>query len=174
MASKSTTASGRKPAPSRGKAQNTEPKRDRDGSRLSSGILRETGQRRAIRRVVEQANGPLSVQDVLDAAQAEVPGLGIATVYRNLKTMVEEGFLAPIEIPGEPARYEPADKHHHHHFRCRTCDRVFDISGCSSRIDAEVPRGFEVDEHVLVLYGRCPQCATNPKSANSRNRRMRS
>lgn len=128
-------------------------------SQSSRGIVRETGQRRAIRRAVERANGPLSVQDVLDAAQAEVPGLGIATVYRNLKTMVEDGFLTPIEIPGEPARYEPADKHHHHHFRCRACDRVFDISGCSSRIDATVPPNFRVEEHVLVLYGRCPDCS---------------
>jgi Fur family ferric uptake transcriptional regulator len=109
---------------------------------------------------VERAAGPLSVQDVLDAAQTEVPGLGIATVYRNLKTMVEEGFLTPIEIPGEPARYEPADQHHHHHFRCRICDRVFDITGCSSRIDATVPPAFQVEEHFLVLYGRCPECAS--------------
>jgi Fur family ferric uptake transcriptional regulator len=173
MASRSTTGSGGSSRPRIG-ARKSAPKGTGGSPSVSRGGLRETGQRRAIRRVVERADGPLSVQDVLDAAQAEVPGLGIATVYRNLKTMVEEGFLTPIEIPGEPARYEPADKHHHHHFRCRTCDRVFDISGCSSRIDAEVPRGFEVDEHVLVLYGRCPQCATNAKSANSRNRRMRS
>jgi Fur family ferric uptake transcriptional regulator len=162
MASKSTSASSAKTKAVHSGSQKTSPKRRRDSSRLAGGIIRETGQRRAIRRAVERADGPLSVQDVLDAAQAEVPGLGIATVYRNLKTMVEEGFLAPIEIPGEPARYEPADKHHHHHFRCRTCDRVFDISGCSSRIDATVPPAFQVEEHVLVLYGRCPDCAAKP------------
>ena len=38
-------------------------------------------------------------------ASLEVPNLGIATVYRNIKTMVDQQELVPIELPGQPARY---------------------------------------------------------------------
>jgi hypothetical protein len=43
---------------------------------------RNTRQRSAIRDAIAQAERPLLPQEVLDAAQRAVPGLGIATVYR--------------------------------------------------------------------------------------------
>ena len=49
---------------------------------------RSTRQRTAIRDALEAAQRPLLPQEVLDAAQAQVPSLGIATVYRNLKQLV--------------------------------------------------------------------------------------
>ena len=52
---------------------------------------RNTRQRSAIRDAIAQAQRPLLPQEVLEAARTEVPGLGIATVYRNLKALVEEG-----------------------------------------------------------------------------------
>jgi Fur family ferric uptake transcriptional regulator len=59
---------------------------------------RKTRQRGAIRDAIAQADRPLLPQEVLEAAQHAVPSLGIATVYRNLKVLVEEGVLAPTEI----------------------------------------------------------------------------
>ena len=46
---------------------------------------RNTRQRSAIRDVIARAERPLLPQEVLDAAQTLVPGLGIATVYRNIR-----------------------------------------------------------------------------------------
>ena len=57
---------------------------------------RNTRQRSAIRDAIALADRPLLPQEVLEAAQHEVPGLGIATVYRNLKVLVEEGDLADL------------------------------------------------------------------------------
>ena len=54
---------------------------------------RNTRQRTAIRDAIALANRPLLAQEVLDAAQNQVPGLGIATVYRNIKSLVEEDVL---------------------------------------------------------------------------------
>ena len=47
-----------------------------------------------------------------------------------------------VYLPGEPARYEPAGKGHHHHFRCRGCDRLFEVTGCRPAAAARPPRGF--------------------------------
>ncbi len=120
---------------------------------------RNTRQRSAIRDAIAQADRPLLPQEVLDAAQQQVPGLGIATVYRNLKALVDEGELQPVNLPGENPRFELAGRHHHHHFQCRQCDRVFDVHACPGDLSALAPQGFTVEDHDLTLYGRCKDCA---------------
>lgn len=121
-------------------------------------VHRSTRQRQAIRQVFEEANRPLGPQEVLKAGQAYAPALGIATVYRTLKGLVEEGWLAAVELPGEPPRYETAGKKHHHHFRCRACVRVYEIKGCPPDLKRLTPRGFRLEGHEIVLYGLCTTC----------------
>ena len=124
----------------------------------SPAMERKTRQRQAIRRIFEEIDRPLSPQEVLPAAQSYAPGLGIATVYRNVKALVEEGWLESVSLPGEPPRYEVAGKRHHHHFRCRTCERVFEINGCYTNLLQLTPRGFRLEGHEVVLYGICVAC----------------
>ncbi|NIM20180.1 MAG: transcriptional repressor [Candidatus Latescibacteria bacterium] len=120
-------------------------------------MTRRTEQRSALRQALQEANRPLSAKELLRVARGVVAGLGIATVYRNIKILADEGWLVPVIIPGEPVRYEVAGKAHHHHFHCRLCDRVFDIPGCALGAD-RIPAGFELDEHEVVLYGKCADC----------------
>ncbi|GGM91206.1 transcriptional repressor [Thermus composti] len=118
---------------------------------------RSTKQRRAIREAFLEAGRPLSPQEVLSLARRKVPSLGLATVYRTLKGLVEEGFLTAVALPGEPPRYEPAGQGHHHHFLCRRCGRVYELSGCG--LKADLPPGFQAEGHEVTVYGRCPECA---------------
>jgi Fur family ferric uptake transcriptional regulator len=120
---------------------------------------RDTRQRRAIRKVLEASRRPLLPREVLVAAHRHAPTLGLATVYRNLKALVAEGVLVAVELPREPARYEPAGKGHHHHFRCQRCARLFEVTGCRARPAGRPPRGFVVESHEIVWYGRCASCA---------------
>ncbi|MDX2057190.1 MAG: transcriptional repressor [Gemmatimonadales bacterium] len=119
---------------------------------------RKTRQRAAIRAAFEAARRPLSPTEVLEIAQRDLDRLGIATVYRNLKAMVEDGSLAKVELPGEPDRYELAGLAHHHHFRCRSCERVFDVTGCVEGLRNLVPRRFRLEGHELTLVGQCGDC----------------
>lgn len=121
-------------------------------------ITRNTRQKTAIRDAFEEAGRPLSTGEVLDLAQSKVDGLGIATVYRNVKSLVDEGWLATVELPGETPRYEVAGKDHHHHFQCESCGRVFELHGCLPGLDKLAETGFSVKRHELVLYGSCPEC----------------
>jgi Fur family ferric uptake transcriptional regulator len=120
---------------------------------------RQTRQQAAIREAFLGSDRPLSPQEVFDDANTRVAGIGLATVYRHLKALVEDGWLVAVELPGQPPRYELGGKRHHHHFHCRACGRLFDIPGCPGRIGATAPRGFEVEDHEITLYGRCPECA---------------
>lgn len=121
--------------------------------------MRNTEQRTALRRVFMEADRPLSAQEVLQAARKMVAGLGIATVYRNLRMLVDEDWLATVGLPGEPDRYEVAGKAHHHHFHCRVCNRVFEVPECASDMKRITPDGFVLDGHDVVLYGKCRECA---------------
>jgi Fur family transcriptional regulator, ferric uptake regulator len=85
-------------------------------------------------------------------------GLGVATVYRSIAALLDEGWVASVELPGEPPRYERAGKEHHHHFRCTSCARVFDVAGCSDDLRDLVPRDFRLLGHVVTLYGVCGAC----------------
>jgi Fur family ferric uptake transcriptional regulator len=120
---------------------------------------RKTAQGDAIRAVIERAARPLTAQEVLELARAVVPRVGIATVYRNLKALLEDGWLKLVELPGDPSsRYERSHHGHHHHFQCHDCNRVFDIHGCPRGLDQITPAGFTVHSHELLLYGRCADC----------------
>lgn len=120
---------------------------------------RNTNQRKAIRDVFTETDRPLSTHEVLAAGQRHKPGLGIATVYRTIKLLLDEGWLTIVKLPGEPPRYEVAGKPHHHHFYCRHCDRVFEVLGNNALLNAVVPKGFRLEGHDLVLHGCCAECA---------------
>jgi Fur family ferric uptake transcriptional regulator len=130
---------------------------------------RKTEQRAAIRKVFKEQGRPLRVQEVFDYARELVPGLGIATVYRNLKALSEEGFLTAVEIPGEAACYELAGMSHHHHFRCRDCKRVFDVRRCPPSIGEMTPQGFTLESHEIILYGMCADCNQETPSPSQKD-----
>ena len=122
-------------------------------------MQRDTRQRRAVRTVFSESGRPLTPEEVLDGGQSLVPSLGIATVYRHIKALVEEEWLTTVELPGESPRYELSERPHHHHFVCRACDQAFDIDACPKDVEGMAPAGYVVEEHEVVLYGRCPACA---------------
>lgn len=122
---------------------------------------RRTNQREAIKSALTEAGRPLSPQEILTAARILAPGIGIATVYRAIKDLTEEEWLAAVEIPGEPARYERGGKPHHHHFHCRGCARVFEVDACPGQFARITPPGFVLEGHEILLRGLCPDCSGN-------------
>jgi Fur family ferric uptake transcriptional regulator len=126
---------------------------------------RSTRQNTAIRQAIAAAGRPLSPTEVLDEARRHVAAIGLATVYRNLKSLVDEGAIQVVTLPGEVARYEIAHHGHHHHFRCDACQRVFDVHACPGDLAGLAPPGFSVERHEITLYGLCSACrpASSPR-----------
>lgn len=123
-------------------------------------MQRDTSQRRAIRRALEAAGRPLGALEVLEASKAEAPGLGIATVYRNIKALLEADEISEVALPGEPPRYEAAGKDHHHHFRCERCEKVYELGGaCLPGLKNALPRGFRATAHEVLVHGVCAACS---------------
>jgi Fur family ferric uptake transcriptional regulator len=122
---------------------------------------RSTRQRRAITEVLTSANAPLTPLEILERAARQVPGLGLATVYRSLRLLLKQGLVSMVDIPGEPPRYEMTGRGHHHHFLCRTCGRVFEIARCVPEdVALLAPPSFQVESHEIILYGKCQDCSS--------------
>lgn len=132
---------------------------------------RSTRQRGAIQQVIAEAGRPLSPQEILALAQERVPNLGIATVYRNLKLLVDAQQLVVVELPGYSPRFEAVGQLPHHHFQCRDCDRVFDVPHAEGDSVHAVPRGFKVEHHELTLYGVCRDCGRSSRQREPRRQR---
>lgn len=87
-------------------------------------------------------------------ASLEVPNLGIATVYRNIKTMVDQQELVPIELPGQPARYTLPIHVKDYVFLCEKSDRAFFIDKTAINFELiEMDPSFHVTGHSVILYG---------------------
>lgn len=121
--------------------------------------IRNTKQKQAIRSAFTVADRPLSPEEALGFARRDVPQVSIATVYRNIGSLVEEGWLVRVDIPGQPARYEVSGKKHHHHFHCNDCGKVFELAGCDGVPRLKLPRGFRSSGHEFFLYGTCAECS---------------
>lgn len=124
-------------------------------------MQRHTRQRLAIESALGESGRPLSPTEILKAARTTVPSLNLATVYRTLRRLGQAGALTAIEMPGEAPRYKlhVEQAHHHHHFRCNNCRRVFCMEGCVEGLRQLLPQGFQMTDHEIVIYGLCPRCS---------------
>jgi len=122
-------------------------------------MKRQTNQRKAIVRVLDEAEQALSVEDVLERGRNLVASLNRATVYRNLRALTDGGMARRIVHPELGTLYEREGKPHHHHFHCRRCDRLFEVAGCALDVSGSAPAGFHTESHEVFLYGTCPACS---------------
>ena len=117
--------------------------------------LRATPQRRAMLECLEREDRPLSVEEIHEYSQKILPKIGLRTVYRNIRELVEAGQLLGVDYAGQPTRYERVTGRNRPHFICRKCDRSFYLEE-----DTELPvtytsGGFKVEWAEVILYGLC-------------------
>jgi Fur family ferric uptake transcriptional regulator len=111
---------------------------------------------------LQSAKGPISPPEIRERAAARVKGIGLATIYRTLKLLVDAQQVGVVNIAGAPPHFEIA-RAHHHHFWCEACERVFELEGCCGHFTEMTPPGFELSRHEVTLFGRCEACLRAPK-----------
>lgn len=140
-----------------------------NASRHGEGVvLRNTRQRRAIREALEQAGALLDAQELQRISAKAVPAIGIATVYRAIRSMLDAGEIVAVTIPGQQVRYKIPGKHHPHHFHCRLCGGNFAVKACIGNPESIAPAGFKADDHELILYGFCDRCSRRSRAGLTR------
>ncbi len=121
---------------------------------MNKKMFRDTKQRHAIKKAIESANRPVGPKEILTLASKEVPNLGIATVYRNIKTMVEQGELVTVDLPGQAPRYQPpAADRPPHLFICQKSDSVYNIDPDLKGFKLKLPDEFKVKDFQIIAFG---------------------
>jgi Fur family ferric uptake transcriptional regulator len=139
----------------------------RDGAAPELAALRSRGKRLTRQRrlvwdvLVAEGDEHLSAEAIVERVQAMMPGLHVATVYRNLETLVDEGLVRRTNLGRDRAYYEPAREHRHHHIVCERCGTVAhlhdDVLGkLPARIEAAT--GFELGDAEVTFFGTCSRC----------------
>ena len=133
-------------------------------SRLSDADQRYTRGRRRLVGVLRDGEGPMTIQQVLDADGH----LAQSSVYRNLAILEQVGAVTRIVTSDDFVRYELAEDltEHHHHLICSACGDVSDFSLAPSIEDdlegalrkAARRSRFEIRAHRLDLVGICDDC----------------
>jgi len=126
---------------------------------------RYTSRRRAIVDLLEAADRPRSIAELLD----DDPSLAQSSLYRNLVVLERAGVVRRILTNGDFARFELAEDltEHHHHLICSSCGSVGDFT-VPAALEADLVRAlrrvasrarFTADGHRLDLVGVCEDCA---------------
>jgi Fur family ferric uptake transcriptional regulator len=125
--------------------------------------LKVTSQRMFILETMYALREHVTAQEVFEVVNKQHPEIGFATVYRFLKKMTEFKFVTEVRMGGAPARYELTPASHHDHLSCTVCGCICEFENPAiEKLQGEVAEkfGFKLTNHVLELYGICPDCQT--------------
>jgi len=140
--------------------------------RLTSAGHRITVPRRAVMEVLQHSEVPLSIQEILRQGGQIHPGLGLVTVYRTMALLEEMGLARRVHRTNGCQGYLLASPGHRHALICQCCGRAVEFPG-EDDLEALIERveagtGYQVKDHLLQLFGLCPNCQREGRWKNPR------
>ncbi|MBV9230753.1 MAG: transcriptional repressor [Chloroflexi bacterium] len=121
---------------------------------------------RAVLDVLQASAQHPTALEVYEAVRKTRPRIGLATVYRILHQLTEQGLIK--ELGGsECSRYD-ARAFRHDHAICTECGALLDIPveiGVSNEALQAAARaaGIDLGSYEVRLYGRCSACGSLSK-----------
>ena len=129
---------------------------------LLAGVgVRPTSQRVIVLTELMAEQNDLTAQQLHQRLRSRGERLGLATVYRTLGLLAEEGVIDSLSHqPGELC-YRWCGEGHHHHLVCSSCHQVVELDECElepwlDRVSAA--HGFVTTGHRLEVSGLCGDC----------------
>jgi len=130
-----------------------------DRKALSSAGLRITRQRALILEIIRR--GHLDADEVYRQAREKQPRFSLATVYRTLRMLKEQGLVDELHFGEAHHHYEVKPPAEHHHLVCLGCGKIVEFEyKLSQRIKQDLARkqGFEVTGVEINMTGYCSKC----------------
>jgi Fur family ferric uptake transcriptional regulator len=129
--------------------------------RLTAAGERVTRQRLLVANALAAEGRRQTAEQLYRSLRRREPGIGRATVFRTLETLVDAGVARRLELDGHIYAYVACLPAHHHHIACTRCGRVEEIDEAyvtpiAQRLAHDM--GFEIDDARLDFYGRCATC----------------
>jgi Fur family transcriptional regulator, peroxide stress response regulator len=131
---------------------------------LAQGGLRTTPQRYAVMAFLIKQDGHPTAAEIFEAVNRLDPRSSRATIYNNLRDLVQAGLVREVAVEGRAARFD-AKGMRHHHFICDRCGNVEDVEWYDvPRPPAAVLGKRMLRECELIFRGLCTKCAPRPGS----------
>lgn len=124
--------------------------------------LKATPQRLCVLKILRKHEHP-NIDELYTQIKAEYPSISLATVYKNLATLREQGLVVEVNVPNHKTYYDIYETPHMH-IVCEKCGRIEDlgfevgdlgdfVGSCERKI------GANIDKIALVAYTReCAGC----------------
>ena len=123
-------------------------------------MTKYSSQREIIANIICGKGLHLCADEVLFLAKKINPRLGIATVYRNLNFLVEEGKISKFKDDAQGYIFD-SNNTKHYHFQCKTCGMLYDLPiKYNSNLDEIINKQLqlEIDNHETMFFGKCKEC----------------
>ena len=137
--------------------------------------LRCTPQRYAVITFLTECNRHPTAAEIYEAVNRMDPRCSRATIYNNLRDLVQAGLVREVAVEGRAAQFD-AKGMRHHHFICDRCGNVEDVEWSDVPKPASRTLGKRVlRECELIFRGLCTKCAPRRSScyvSNARESRM--
>ncbi|MBV9745570.1 MAG: transcriptional repressor [Acidobacteriia bacterium] len=126
---------------------------------LAASGLRSTPQRFAVMAFLMEQAGHPTAAEIFEAVNRVDPRSSRATIYNNLRDLVQAGLVREVAVEGRSARFD-AKGMRHHHFICDRCGNVEDIGWYNVPRPSAASLGKRVlRECELIFRGLCDKCA---------------
>jgi Fur family ferric uptake transcriptional regulator len=125
------------------------------------GVARSTKQRTEVIDALEHAATPVSAQDLFVRLRGGGASISLATVYRQLQRLADEGVADRITRDSGELSFRLCGTGHHHHLVCRECGRTEEVRDCRLEhwaSDIAAQHGFTGVEHRADFIGVCARC----------------
>ena len=124
--------------------------------------MRMSGQRAMILDAFLKKEGHFTTEEFHGYIKSIDGSIGQATVYRNLKHLVEAGLARELDFGKGIKTYEHTYAHDHHdHIICTECGKRTEVyKPMVEKLQEKMAKeaGYKLSSHKLYLYGLCPEC----------------
>jgi Fur family peroxide stress response transcriptional regulator len=123
-------------------------------------MVKKSKQREAILKVLKNTASHPSAEWIFEQVKKEIPDIGLATVYRNLRMLKKSGEVIEMHPSNITAHYD-IRTYDHYHFYCERCGKVIDIeepvdTALGTRVTEKT--GLVINHYNLVFSGLCLEC----------------
>ncbi len=136
--------------------------------RLKTKGVRITETRKAVIDFIIQSHDHPSADKIYQALLPAFPNMSLATVYNNLKVLIDEGFVSELKVRNDTTTYYDFMGHQHLNVICEKCGRIADIDLDLPDVQQEAAdqTGYQITKSQMVVYGICPDCVARQQEAS--------
>ena len=129
---------------------------------LKDHSIKITSQRLEILKYLDEHHTHPNVEEIYSELKKKHPSLSRTTVYNSLEILKKNKIVQSLTISGSELRYD-IEEGLHHHFLCKKCGAILDISITCPNIDRTLDGGHRVEEVQGYFKGICKNCQTKEK-----------